>query len=143
MKDCDCNVAIGKDSTMASPLLEKFRGTHVTSTLPVRDESPQKVIAGWEQLRWLNEKAKKQHFNGQLELDVLQEIVQKDLLSLNEETAIGNIENVIFPLTFSMIHNDTEIRIVFTWGSKEHHPHLDVSFADYEALLDVTSFEGS
>jgi hypothetical protein len=138
VKDCGYNVAIGKDSTMTSPLLEKFRGTQ-----PVSDESPQKVIAGWEQLRWLNEKAKKQHFNGQLELDVLQEIIQKDLLSLNEETAIGNIENVIFPVTFSMVHNDTEIRVVFGWGNEEHHPHLDVSFDDYEALLDGTSFEGS
>jgi hypothetical protein len=76
-----------------------------------------------------------------LELDVLREVVQKDLLPLNEETAIGNIDNVIFIVTTSFIHNDTEVRVLFTWGNKNHHPYIDVSFDDYEDLLSLTELK--
>ena len=64
-------------------LLEKFRNRE-----HVRVDEPQKVIAGWDWLKYLNKRAEKQDFNGQLNLGVLRELVQKDLLPLNEETAI-------------------------------------------------------
>ena len=117
-------------------LLEKFRNRKLIS-----DDNPRKVIAGWEWLTHLNKRAEKQNFNGQLELDVLREVVQKDLLPLNDETAIGNIDNVIFVVTTSFIHNDTEVRVLFTWGNKNHHPYIDVSFDDYEDLLSLTELE--
>lgn len=117
-------------------LLEKFRNRE-----PVRDDDPQKVIAGWDWLKYLNKRAEKQDFNGQLNLGVLRELVQKDLLPLNEETAIGNIENVIFVITTSFIHNDTEVRVLFTWGNQDHTPFLDVSFTDYDNLLSLTELK--
>ena len=117
-------------------LLEKFRNRKL-----ITDDNPRKVIAGWERLTHLNTRAEKQNFNGQLELDVLREVVQKDLLPLNEETAIGNIDNVIFIVTTSFIHNDTEVGVLFTWGNKNHHPYIDVSFDDYEDLLSLTELK--
>ena len=117
-------------------LLEKFRNRE-----PVRDDDPQKVIAGWDWLNYLNKRAEKQDFNGQLNLGVLRELVQKDLLPLNEETAIGNIENVIFVITTSFIHNDTEVRVLFTWGNQDHTPFLDVSFTDCDNLLSLTELK--
>ena len=117
-------------------LLQKFRNRE-----PVMDDNPQKVIAGWEQLTYLNEQAERRDFNAQLNLDVLRELVQKDLLPLNDETAIGNIENVIFIVTTSFIHNDTEVRVLFTWGNKEHLPMVDVSFDDYDNLLSLTELK--
>lgn len=117
-------------------LLEKFRNRE-----PVMDENPQKVIAGWDWLHHLNNRAEKQDFNAQLNLDVLRELVQKDLLPLNDETAVGNIENVIFIVTTSFIHNDTEVRVLFTWGNENHTPFIDVSFDDYDNLLSLTELK--
>ena len=117
-------------------LLEKFRNRE-----PVMDDNPKKVIAGWAWLQPLNNRPEKQGFNAQLNLDVLRELVQKDLLPLNEETAIGNIENVIFVITTSFIHNDTEVRVLFTWGNQDHTPFLDVSFTDYDNLLSLTELK--
>ena len=70
----------------------------------------------------------------------LQEQVQLSLLELNNETAEGNIENVIFPISWSQIHNDTEIRFMFSWGNPDF-AMLDVSFADWDSLQSVTSEE--
>jgi hypothetical protein len=40
------------------------------------------------------------------------------------------------PIVFSMIHNDTEVRVVFSWGSGS--AQLDMSFDDYAALPKIT-----
>ena len=40
-----------------------------------------------------------------------------------------------FPITFSMVHNDTEVRVVFSWGSGS--AQLDMSFAEYDSLPSV------
>ena len=40
------------------------------------------------------------------------------------------------PITFSMIHNDTEVRVVFSWGNGSSQ--LDMSFDDYASLPKIT-----
>ena len=106
----------------------------------ITDSAPTKVVSGWRELEILNRKAVKQRFNTVLNITRLQAVVQLSLLELNAETAEGNIENVIFPISWSMIHNDTEVRMMFSWGSPDH-AMLDVSFADWDSLQSVTSEE--
>ena len=40
------------------------------------------------------------------------------------------------PITYSMIHNDTEVRVVFSWGNGSSQ--LDMSFDDYASLPKIT-----
>jgi len=106
----------------------------------ITDSNPTKVVSGWRELEFLNRKAIKQRFNTVLNMTRLQEQVQLSLLELNSETADGNIENIIFPISWSQIHNDTEIRFMFSWGNPDF-AMLDVSFADWDSLQSVTSEE--
>ena len=106
----------------------------------ITDSAPTKVVSGWRELEILNRKAVKQRFNTVLNITRLQAVVQLSLLELNAETAEGNIENVIFPISWSMIHNDTEVRMMFSWGSPDF-AMLDVSFAYWDSLQSVTSAE--
>lgn len=120
-------------------VLDQFMDAERTE---ITDLSPTKVISGWGQLEYLNNKADKLRFNRVLNLPAVMESMQLSLLELNNETAEGNIENVIFPITFSMIHNDTEVRMLFRWGeTRRDYALLDVSFADWDSLQSVTSEE--
>lgn len=120
-------------------VLDQFMDAERTE---ITDTSPTKVVSGWGQLQYLNRKAVKQRFNTVLNMTHLQEKVQLSLLELNNETAEGNIENVIFPISWSQIHNDTEIRFMFNWGNPDF-AMLDISFADWDSLQSVTSEEAA
>ena len=88
---------------------------------------PDKYINGMDELIRLNEKAIKANYNRQLYTDKIVEAICLD--KGQDSTQIWNYK---FPITFSMIHNDTEVRVVFSWG--EGNAQLDMSFDDYADL---------
>ena len=98
-----------------------------------------KYIAGFDSLERLCKAAIKANYNRQIDWKALK----------NRFTELNLAENTRFPITFHMIHNDSEIRIIFVFmnleeASKEpvsipveHRPEqvqLDVSFKDFLAL---------
>jgi hypothetical protein len=83
-----------------------------------------------DELIRLNEKAIKADYNRQLYTDKIVEAVCLD--KGKDSTQIWNYK---FPITFSMIHNDTEVRVVFSWG--EGNAQLDMSFDEYADLPSV------
>ena len=91
------------------------------------ENMPDKYINGMDELIRLNEKAIKADYNRQLYTDKIVEAVCLD--KGQDSTQIWNYK---FPITFSMIHNDTEVRVVFSWG--EGNAQLDMSFDEYADL---------
>ena len=75
----------------------------------------------------LNIKAGGANYNRQLDMNSL-----LDAICLDKGQDSTQIWNYKFPITFSLIHNDTEIRVIFSWG--EGNAQLDMSFDDYESL---------
>ena len=98
------------------------------------ENMPDKYINGMDELIRLNEKAIKADYNRQLFTD---KIVDKVCLDRNQDST--QIWNIKLPIVFSMIHNDTEVRVVFSWGSGS--AQLDMSFDDYDALLKITEMK--
>jgi hypothetical protein len=107
-------------------LLEQFKQKE-----NIMESSPDKYINGMDELIHLNEKAIKADYNRQLFTD---KIVDKVCLDRNQDST--QIWNIKMPIVFSMIHNDTEVRVVFSWGSGS--AQLDMSFDDYAALPKIT-----
>ena len=91
------------------------------------ENMPDKFINGMEELIRLNKKAIKADYNRQLYIDNVVDTICSD--KGKNSTQIWNYPLVI---TFAMIHNDTEIRVVFSWG--EGNAQLDMSFDDYADL---------
>tara|TARA_Y100000296_G_scaffold27852_1_gene32540 strand:+ start:1440 stop:1778 length:339 start_codon:yes stop_codon:yes gene_type:complete len=91
------------------------------------ENMPDKYINGMDELIRLNEKAIKANYNRQLYTDKIVEAICLD--KGQDSTQIWNYK---FPITFSMIHNDTEVRVVFSWG--EGNAQLDMSFDEYADL---------
>ena len=96
------------------------------------ENMPNKYIPGMNEIIRLNAKANKANYNRQLEIKELIDAICRDLGQ--DSTQVWNYN---FPITLSLIHNDTEIRVVFSWGRGD--AQLDMSFDDYEALPSVTS----
>ena len=94
------------------------------------ENMPDKYINGMDELIRLNEKAIKADYNRQLYTDKIVEAVCLDLGVTSPQ-----MWHYKFPITFSMIHNDTEIRVVFSWGKGS--AQLDLSFDEYEDLPSV------
>ena len=108
-------------------LLEQFKNRE-----PMYENMPNKYIDGIDEINRLNIKAGGANYNRRLDMNVLVDVICKDLGV--DSTQIWHYK---FPITLSLIHNDTEIRVVFSWGRGD--AQLDMSFDDYEALPSVTS----
>ena len=106
-------------------LLEQFKQKE-----PMYESMPNKYIKGMEEVIRLNTKAISADYNRQLWIDKLVDAICLDLGV--DSTKMWNYN---FPITFSMIHNDTEVRVVFSWG--KGNAQLDMSFDDYAELPSV------
>ena len=108
-------------------LLEQFK-----QRTPIFENMPNKYIDGIDEINRLNIKAGGANYNRQLDMNVLVDVICKDLGQ--DSTQIWHYK---FPITLSLIHNDTEIRVVFSWGRGD--AQLDMSFDDYANLPSVES----
>ena len=108
-------------------LLEQFKNKE-----PLTEVKPNKFINGITHLETLNRKAIKANYNRQLNMNGLIRAM---------ETENGEVELVRFPITFSMIHNDTEVRVVFMFNAKGETAQLDMSFDDYAELPSISDIK--
>ena len=111
-------------------LLEQFKQKE-----PMYESMPNKYIKGMEEVIRLNTKAISADYNRQLWIDKL-----VDAMCLDLGVDSTKMWNYNFPITFSMIHNDTEVRVVFSWG--KGHAMVDISFDDYEDLPKIRGNDG-
>ena len=107
-------------------LLEQFKQKE-----NIMESTPDKYINGMDELIRLNKKAIKAKYNRSLYIDKLIKAIC--FTTKKDEKEIWDIK---LPLTFSMIHNDTEVRVVFSWGTGS--AQLDMSFDDYASLPKIT-----
>ena len=108
-------------------LLEQFKNKE-----PMYENMPNKYIPGMNEIIRLNTKAISAEYNRQLDIPTLVDTMCLDLSCESPKLWTYN-----FPITLSLIHNDTEIRVVFSWGRGD--AQLDMSFDNYEALPSITS----
>tara|TARA_R110002110_G_scaffold47018_1_gene141497 strand:- start:343 stop:723 length:381 start_codon:yes stop_codon:yes gene_type:complete len=106
-------------------LLEQFKQRE-----GIYENMPDKYINGMNELTRLNKKAIKADYNRQLDIASLVDYVCTDL-----GVSSPQMWHYKFPITFSMIHNDTEVRVIFSWGTG--NAQLDMSFAEYDNLPSV------
>jgi len=106
-------------------LLEQFRNKE-----QMTEVKPDKYINGITHLDTLNRKAIKANYNRQLSIHGL-------IRAMKDKN--GEVALVRFPITFSMIHNDTEVRVVFMFNAKGETAQLDMSFDDYAELPSISS----
>jgi hypothetical protein len=107
-------------------LLEQFKQKE-----NIMESSPDKYINGLGELTKLNEKAVKAKYNRSLYINKL-----IDAICFTKKKSAKELWNIKLPIAFSMIHNDTEVRVVFSWGNGSSQ--LDMSFEDYAALPKIT-----
>jgi len=96
--------------------------------------TPDKYIDGLPSLRRINDRAIKANFNRQLNIKELVKGISKDKGLADNDTSIWNMK---FPVSFAMSHNDTEMRILFSWG--EGQAQIDMSFSDYDKLPAISA----
>ena len=106
-------------------LLEQFK-----QRTPLYENMPNKYIPGMNEIIRLKTKANKANYNSQLEI---KELIDAICLDLGVDST--QMWNYNFPITLSLVHNDTEIRVVFSWG--RGNAQLDMSFDDYDKLPSV------
>ena len=106
-------------------LLEQFKLKE-----PMFENMPNKYINGIDEINRLNIKAGGANYNRQLDMNGLLDAICTDLGK--DSTQVWHYK---FPITFSLIHNDTEIRVIFSWGRGS--AQLDMSFDDYEDLPQI------
>jgi len=94
------------------------------------ENMPDKYIDGIAEINRLNIKADDKNYNRILDMNSLLNTIRLDLGQ--DSTQIWHYK---FPITFSMIHNDTEVRVIFSWG--KGNAQLDMSFDDYANLPKV------
>ena len=105
-------------------LLEQFKNKE-----EMTEVRPDKFINGITHLETLNRKAIKANYNRQLNMNGLIKAMDNN----------GKVELLRFPITFSMIHNDTEVRVVFQFNHAGETAQLDMSFDDYAELPSISS----
>ena len=110
-------------------LLEQFKQKE-----NIMESTPDKYINGMDELIQLNKKAVKAKYNRSLYID---KVIDAICLSKGQDST--QIWDIKMPIVFSMIHNDTEVRVVFSWGSGS--AQLDMSFNNYDALLKITEMK--
>ena len=106
-------------------LLEQFKQRE-----SIYENMPDKYINGMDELNRLNRKAIRAGYNRALHTDEVVGAICQD--TGKDSTLVWHTK---FPITFSMVHNDTEVRVVFSWGSGS--AQLDMSFAEYDSLPSV------
>ena len=104
-------------------LLEQFKNKE-----PLTEVKPNKFINGITHLETLNRKAIKANYNRQLNMNGLIKAMDNN----------GEVELARFPITFSMIHNDTEVRVLFIINDAGEKAQLDMSFDDYAELPSIS-----
>ena len=107
-------------------LLEQFKNKE-----NMTEVKPDKFINGITHLETLNRKAIKANYNRQLNMNGLIKAMDNN----------GKVELLRFPIIFSMIHNDTEVRVVFQFNHAGETAQLDMSFDDYAELPSISSIE--
>ena len=114
-------------------LLKQLRNKEIMS-----ETSPDKFINGIEHLTMLNKKAIRKNYNRQLDIKAVLEGVTKN----RKFSQIQDVRLTRFPITRSMIHNDTEVRVEFILHAKEDRSgaraQLDMSFDDYADLPSIS-----
>ena len=113
-------------------LLEQFKNKE-----PLSEVKPNKFINGITHLETLNRKAIKANYNRQLNMSGLIKAMEIKAHPLWE----GKVELARFPITFSMIHNDTEVRVVFMFNARGETAQLDMSFDDYAELPSISDIK--
>ena len=106
-------------------LLEQFK-----QRTPLYENMPNKYIPGMNEIIRLNTKAISMNYNRQLDIT---ELINAMCLDLGCDST--KLWTYNFPITISLVHNDTEIRVVFSWG--RGNAQLDMSFDDYDKLPSV------
>ena len=107
-------------------LLEQFKQKE-----NIMESTPDKYINGMDELLRLNKKAIKAKYNRSLYTD---KVIDTICLSKGQDST--QIWDIKMPIVFSMIHNDTEVRVVFSWGTGSGQ--LDMSFDEYASLPKIT-----
>jgi hypothetical protein len=107
-------------------LLEQFKQKE-----NIMESSPDKYINGMDELIRLNKKAIKAKYNRSLYIDKLIKAI-----CFTKKKSEKELWNIKLPIAFSMIHNDTEVRVVFSWGTGSGQ--LDMSFDEYASLPKIT-----
>mgnify|MGYP003650293639 CR=1 FL=1 len=107
-------------------LLEQFKNKE-----EMTEVRPDKYINGITHLETLNRKAIKANYNRQLNMSGLIKAMDSN----------GEVELLRFPITFSLIHNNTEVRVVFQFNPAGETAQLDMSFDDYAELPSISSEE--
>jgi|15BtaG_2_1085339.scaffolds.fasta_scaffold68846_2 hypothetical protein len=98
---------------------------------PVLTESnPDKFINGVDHLIRLNKNARRKKYNRQLDIKAILESMEKN----RKFSQVKDIRLTRMPISSSMIHNDTEVRVVFYFNGAGDTAQLDMSFDDYDEL---------
>jgi len=103
------------------------------------ESNPDKFINGIEHLTILNKKAIRKKYNRQLDIKAILEGMEQS----KKFSQIQDVRLTRFPITFSMIHNDTEVRVVFIINAKGEKVQLDMSFDDYAELPAISGVTDS
>tara|TARA_R110001606_G_scaffold382295_1_gene543969 strand:- start:909 stop:1223 length:315 start_codon:yes stop_codon:yes gene_type:complete len=98
------------------------------------ESSPDKFINGIAHLTALNKKAIRKNYNRQLDIKAIVESIKKK----RKFSQIQDVSLTRFPITFSMIHNDTEVRVIFIINDAGDKVQLDMSFDDYADLPSIS-----
>ena len=101
--------------------------------------NPDKFINGLEHLKLLNKKAIKKNYNRQLDI---KELV-KNMEGSKKFSQVQDVRLTRFPIAFSMIHNDKEVRVVFMINGAGDKAQLDMSFDDYADLPAISGITDS
>ena len=117
-------------------LLEQFTNKHILNEW---QSHPDKYINGLESLITLNEKAVKADYNRSLYINRLIDEICSTKNKNPFDKSAKELWDIKFPIIFSMIHNDTEVRVIFSWGNG--NAQLDMSFDDYAALPKIADIK--
>ena len=110
-------------------LLKQLRERDIMS-----EDSPDKFINGIAHLTMLNKKAIKKKYNRQLDIKAVLEGMEKN----KKFSQIQDVRLTRFPILRSMIHNDTEVRVLFIINDAGEKAQLDMSFDDYAELPSIS-----
>jgi|TARA_R110000744_G_scaffold17830_2_gene48069 hypothetical protein len=103
------------------------------------ESSPDKFINGIAHLTALNKKAIRKKYNRQLDMKEIERSMHKN----KKFSQVQDVTLTRMPVTFSMIHNDTEVRVQFMFNGAGDKAQLDMSFDDYAELPAISGITDS
>ena len=106
-------------------LLKQLREREVMS-----ETNPDKFINGLDHLTMLNKKAVRKKYNRTLNMKYIKKSMEKN----KKFSQVQDVTLTRMPITQSMIHNDTEVRVQFMFNGAGDKAFLDMSFDDYAEL---------